>query len=203
MKEKFNKFNHHITINLIIILLLCISIHSYVLIKLKKYENISRTIINNEYKPSDLIKDLYNKYYSFLNVGNPPQKTEVQISKDYVGLLMKEDICLTTYFYNKNKSLSLSQTHNYDYRDYSKEQIVANDTIEFSFYNLTNNNISENKIQYIFIYNKINNTGIKKQKIEKEKEGKACLILGFKIVCAQKLVFCQNTPNFLKKKKIN
>ena len=45
-----------------------------------------------------------NKYYTFLNVGFPPQKTEAQLSTQEVGLTMEENICLTSNYYNTNKN---------------------------------------------------------------------------------------------------
>ena len=69
---------------------------SYVIINLKKLENENN--INAEYSPNIFINDLYSKYYSLLNVGYPPQKTEVQFSLNDFGLSMKEEICLIIYF---------------------------------------------------------------------------------------------------------
>ena len=63
------------------------------------------------------------------------KKTEVQFSLDYFGLSMIENICITSNYYNKGNSLTISQTHAYDLDRYSKETIVANESIEFIVYN--------------------------------------------------------------------
>jgi hypothetical protein len=52
------------------------------------------------------------------------------------------------------------------------------------------------------MYNKENNTGDKEEKIEKEKEGKACIILGLNIYCDPTILFCKNIPLYLKEKKV-
>ena len=187
----------------IITFLLIVSTHSYVLINLKKYKNDNNSI-TGEYSPELLIKNLYNQYYSYLNVGYPPQKTEAQLSVDYVGIAMKENICLTSNFYNKNKSLTLEQIHYYDDDDYqiSKEWVVANETIDIPFFNSSTKNVSLNTIPYIFIYYKANKSGEKEEKIEKEKEGKACILLGLSKYCQYGLPYCTSMPNYLKGKKL-
>ena len=119
--------------NIILLILLLLSFtHCYVLIKLKKFNNES-DINNEKYSPEILIKNLFNQYYSFLNVGNPPQKTELQISMEELGLVMKEDICLTSFFYNKNKSLTLNQTHYYDIDNIQKKQLLLMKQLIFQF----------------------------------------------------------------------
>ena len=117
---------------------------------------------------------------------------------------MKEDICLTSYYYNKNKSLTLNQTHYYDINDYSKKTVIANETIDFPVYDTKNNTLSEIAIpDYIFIYDKANKSDdVEEEKIEKEKEGSACIIFGFKIMCDYRQFFCKNIPGYLKGKKI-
>ena len=177
---------------IIFILLLSSFTHCHVLIKLKKFNDVS-DIYNENYSPEILIKNLFNQYYSFLNVGNPPQKTELQISMEELGLVMKEDICLTSFFYNKNKSLTLNQTHYYDIDKYSKKTVVVNETIDFPVFDTKNNKLSEITIpDYIFIYNKANQSeDIEEEKIEKEKGGKACIVFGFKIMCEQRDFYCK------------
>ena len=151
----------------------------YVIINLKKIENENN--INEEYSPDIFIDNLYSKYYSLLNVGYPPQKTEVQFSLDDFGLSMKEDICLTNYFYNKNKSLTLFQTHEYDTYSSDKKSIIVNESIEFPIYNTITKVLSYESVKnYIFIYNKnITNKTNPEEKLDKEISAKACLIYGF------------------------
>ena len=185
----------------IIITWLINSTHNYILIQLKKYENEANSN-NDEYSPEILINTLYNHYYGFLNVGYPPQKTEIQISIEDTGLIMNESICLTSNYYNKNKSLSLNQTHYYDNNKYSKKNVVVNETIDFDYIDYTNNNLCQKKFPYIFMYNKENNTGEEEGKIEKEKEGKACIILGLNIYCDPSILFCKNIPLYLKERNI-
>ena len=203
MFRNINLFYHKFILFQIIIFLLFVSVHNYILINLKKFENENNSI-NNEYTPSSLIKNLYNQYYTILNVGNPPQKTEAQISIEDVGLIMKEDICLTSYYYDKSKSLSLYQTHIYDKDNYSKETVIVNETIDFQKFNSETNDVSVITIpDYSFIYNKTNNTREEgeEEKIEKEKSGKACIILGLKLFCKRNILFCKSIPSFLKERK--
>ena len=179
--------------------LIIISINNYVLIRFKKLGNQN---YNDEYSPEKFIEDLYTKYYSTLNVGYPPQETEVQITHDNVGLRMTENICLTSYYYNKNKSITLNQTHIYDPEFGKKEAIYANDSITFPLYNHTTKKYSEAKFpDYIFIYKKYNQTDVE-YLLEKEKEAKACITFGFKILTESSYIKSKNIPYYLKEKKI-
>ena len=177
---------------------------NYVLIQLKKFENES--ISNNkEFTPETLINNLFNKYYTFLNVGFPPQKTEAQLSTQEVGLTMEENICLTSNYYDKNKSLSLNQTHSFDKDNFSLKKVVVNETIDFSYYNATTKEISQITIpDYIFMYNKSKSTRKEgeEEKIEKEVAAKACFFFGFRIQCERNAVFCKSIPTFLKEANI-
>ena len=201
IKGLFN-FRFTFLFSLTIILILIISINNYVLLQFKKFESESN-INNEEYSPEILIKNLFSQYYSYLNIGNPPQKTEVHISYKDLGLFLKEDICLTSNYYNKNKSLSLSQTSYYNYNENSKKVIIINETIDFPVFNTTTKNLSQVIIpDYIFHYMRKNKTEGEEEKIEKDKEGKACAVLGFKIVCEFGLVVCNNIPGYLKRNKL-
>ena len=171
---------------------------SYVLINLKK--NIKENIINNEYSPETLIDNLFNKYYGILNVGYPPQKTEVQFSLDYFGLSMKENICITSNYYNKGNSLTISQTHAYDLDRYSKETIVANESIEFIVYNSSTDKSFYISIpDYIFIYNKDTNETKGEQNLDKDVPAKACLIYGFKFSCPIGQFICNEITSYLRR----
>ena len=201
IKRLFN-YSFAFLFSLTIILSLIISINNYVLLQFKRFESESDTN-NNEYTPETLIENLFNQYYSYLNIGNPPQKTEVHISYNDFGLLLKEDICLTSNYYNKNKSLSLNQTSYYNYNENSKKVIIINETIDFPVFNTTTKNLSQIAIpDYIFHYIRKNKTKGEEEKIEKDKEGKACAILGFKIACDFGLVICNKIPWYLKRNKL-
>ena len=194
------KLNNKFILFVIIIFILLISTKSYILIHLKKFENES----NNEYTPEILIRNLFNQYYAILNIGNPPQKTETHISVQDIGLSMEENICLTSNFYNKNKSLSLNQIHYQEIDKYYKKTVLVEETIDFHFYNTTTNILSFVTVpNYIFIYNKLNNTSEEGEveKIEKEKDGKACAILGFELQCKIGTPYCKNIARVLKEKK--
>lgn len=195
-------YNFTFLISLTIIFSLIISINNYVLLQFKKFESENNTN-TDEYSPESLIENLFNKYYSYLNIGNPPQKTEVHISYNDLGLILKEDICLTSNYYNKNKSLSLSQTSYYNYNENSKKVIIINETIDFPVLNITTKNLSQVTIpNYIFHYIKKNKTEGEEEKIEKENEGKACAVLGIKIHCDFGLIICNNIPRYLKRNKL-
>ena len=136
MNNKKRLFSYNLPLFSIIIFLLFISAHNYILIKLKKFQP-EKDFKNDKFTPEDLIKNLFNQYYTILTVGNPPQEVETQISIDYHGLIMKGDICLTSNYYNKNISLSLTQNYNYDYNPNSKKIVIANENIDFPVYNTT------------------------------------------------------------------
>ena len=107
---------------------------TYVLINLKNLQNDIGT--NAEYTPEIFIQNLYNKYYGLLDVGYPPQKTEVQFSLNYFGLSFMEDICLTSNYYNKNKSITLSQTYNDEGYTGTKKSILVYESIDFPVFNV-------------------------------------------------------------------
>ena len=86
---------------------------TYVIINLKKFGKNTEDISSN-YSPEMLIENLYTKYYGLLNIGYPAQKTELQFSLNDYSISMQENICYTSYYFNKNKSLTLSQTDKYN-----------------------------------------------------------------------------------------
>ena len=150
---------------------------AYVIINLKKFGKNTEDISSN-YSPEMLIENLYTKYYGLLNIGYPPQKTELQFSLNDYSISMQENICYTSYYFNKNKSLTLSQTDKYNI-DTSNKIIFVKDSIEFPVFDIDTKILSYKPIQdYIFIYNKENKTN---ENLDKDIEAKACLIYGFKI----------------------
>ena len=191
-----NKF-----ISFFIIYILFVFSESYVLINLKRIENENE--INSEYSPEIFVNNIYSNYYGILNVGNPHQKTEVQFSRDYFGLSMKENICLTSNYFNKNKSITLLQTRSHDIDIYSKRIIIAYESIEFPVYNTslkTLSNIEDSS--FLFIYRKdINDTKLE-EFLDKYNPGKACLIFGLKLTCSREDFICRTFPEILKKKHL-
>ena len=191
--EYFKKFT-----SFFIILILFDICETYVIINLKKLEKNSDK--NVEYTPEVFIEHLYNKYYGLLNVGYPPQKTEVQFSLDYYGLSFQEDVCLTSNFYDKNKSVTLSQTTNYAEYSYLKNIIVVYETIEFPVYNSTSKQTNYKTIpNYKLIYNKtIANESKSEEILDKNISSKTCLIYSFKLSCPRNEYICISTPPFLR-----
>ena len=168
--------------NFIFFYIICISFklyESYVLINLKKV--VDENEINKEYSPEIFINNIFDKYYSLLNVGYPPQKTEVQLSLNYFGLSMKENICLTSNYYDKSKSSTISQTHYYGIDSSSLKKVIVNESIEFPVYDTTNKILSYKSIPYyIFQYYKNDTNETRKEEhLDKQIPGKACLIYGF------------------------
>ena len=189
MVKNQNIFNKKSILFSIIISLLFISCHNYVLIQMKKFEKESSSI-SNDYTPERLINNLYNQHYGLLNIGNPTQKTEVQISFENYGFIMKEDICLTSNYYNKSQSLTLNETYFTD----KNQTIVVEEKVDFQNYNSTTNKISETSIpNYNFIYYK---TEEDKENMDKEK---ACIIFGFKVTCDIGMIICNSIPGYLKR----
>ena len=175
---------------------------SYVILNLKKF--INETELKEEYSPEIFINNLFNKYYSLLNIGYPPQKTEIQFSLNDFSLSMKENICLTSNYYNKNKSLTISQTHEYDTSSSSKKIIIVNESIEFPVYNKSTNTLSYKSIpNFIFQYNKKEiNESIEENNLDKEISAKACMIYGFKFYSEQGSLITKNLFYVLKKNDI-
>ena len=198
--SKIKKMNKkYFSIFLIIILIH--SYDSYVLLNLKKLEN--ETEKGMEYSPQILINNLYNKYYSLLNVGYPKQKTEVQFSLDYFGLSFKEETCLTSNYFDKNKSITISQTYDYNTDSFSKRTIVVSESIEFPVYNTSTNQLTYASIpNYVLIYNKETKEVKDEEYLEKQISAKACLIYGFKLFCPQNSVICNGIPFYLRNKKL-
>ena len=183
IKNKSIIINHFIYFASIIISLI-ISNECYVLIQLKQFSNSS---LNNDYSPELLIKNLFNQYYSFLNVGNPPQKTEIQISSEEHGLIMKENICLTSNYYNKSKSLSFNEIY---YTD-KNQTIIVNETVNFPIFNSTTNKLTYQTIpDYNYIYYK------------SDIDENACIILGFRLKCKVGMSICNNIPSYLKRSEL-
>jgi hypothetical protein len=184
MKKYLTIIDNKLFLFLIYIILLITQTFSYVLIPLTKIKSST----TNEYSPELLINNLYNQYYGLLNIGNPPQKTEIQISSEYYGLIMKENICLTLNYYNKTKSLSLKEIYFINFN----QTIEINETIDFPIINSTNNISSINTIpNYNFIYYKSN--------ISELNEDKSCIIFGLKLMCGIGMMICNNIPNYLKR----
>ena len=184
MNKTKNSFILIIYFSIFFIILLITSIDGYVLLQLKQFDNST----NNDYSSELLINNLFSQYYSFLNVGNPPQKTEIQISSQDYGLIMEENICLTSYYYDKSKSLSLNEI----YYTNLNQTIVVNETIIFPIFNSTSNHITYKTIpNYNFIYYKSN-----------ENKEKACIILGFKLMCPVGMSICNNISGYLKKNEL-
>ena len=105
---------------------------------------------------------------------------------------MEENICLTSNYYDKNKSLSLKQTHSFDKDNFSLKKVVVNETIDFSYYNATTKEISQITIpDYIFLYNKSKSTRKEgeEEKIEKEVAAKACFFLDLEFNVKEMLFF--------------
>ena len=170
---------------------------TYVLINLKNLQNDIGT--NTEYTPEIFIQNLYNKYYGLLDVGYPPQKTEVQFSLNYFGLSFMEDICLTSNYYNKNKSITLSQTYNDEGYTGTKKSILVYESIDFPVYNSSSQQLITKKIHnYKLIYNKTIINESKAEALEKNIPAKACLIYSFKLLCPRTMDICVSIPPFLR-----
>ena len=196
--SKIKKMNEKYFYILLVITLFH-SYESYVLLNLKKVEN--ETEKSMEYSPQILINNLYSKYYGLLNVGYPKQKTEVHFSLDYFGLSFKENSCYTSNYFDKNKSITISQTYDYNTGSLSKRTVVVSESIEFPVYNTSANKIAYSTIpSYILIYNKDTNETKDEEYLEKRFPAKACLIYGFKLFCPQNSVICNGITYSLRKK---
>lgn len=170
---------------------------TYVLINLKNLQNDIGT--NTEYTPEIFIQNLYNKYYGLLDVGYPPQKTEVQFSLNYFGLSFMEDICLTSNYYNKNKSITLSQTYNDEGYTGTKKSILVYESIDFPVFNVSSQQLTYKKINnYKLIYNNTINDP-KTEVLDKNTPAKACLMYSFKLSCPRNNDICISIPPFLRK----
>jgi hypothetical protein len=167
---------------------------NYIILKLQKYHDLKT---QEDYSPQVFINDTFGKYYTLLNIGSPPQLTEVDLVNDLVDLFLSEQDCLTSNYYDKNKSLSLVQTHVHDPKNpFDVAKVFANDSIKFINYNKSNKEEREVPIkQYTFLYKHENKS---EKTINKKKPGKACGKFGLKIMCPSNSVYCQTFLDMLK-----
>ena len=187
MKNYLKLFNNQFAFYLLQILLLTRPIRNYVIIPLK---NINYSL--KEYSPELLIQNLFIPYYGFINIGNPSQKTELHISSQYFGLMIKENICLTQYFFDRSKSLSFKEIDYYNFN----QTIIVNESIEFPVFNLIDNNSTYITIQnYNFNYYRVKIS-------ESQEENKACIVFGFKFKCGLGVGICNSIPDYLKRNKL-
>ena len=175
---------------------------SYILINLKKVEN--ETEKNAEYSPEIFTNNIFNKYYALLNIGNPPQKTEMQFSLRDFSISMHENICLTSNYYNKNKSLTITQTHDYDIDSKSLKIIIVKESIEFPIYDTSTNALSYKSIpDFAFQYYKYDiNETIEVNNLDKDIPGMACLLYGFKFFCEMGSLIREKLFSILKKNEL-
>ena len=186
MKKSFNNIFLYFSY---IFLLLTISVQNYIIIPLKKINYSS-----NEYSPEILIQNLFIPYYGYLNAGNPSQKTELQISSQYFGLMMEEDICLTKDYFDKSKSTTFKEISYYNLN----QTIGVNETIEFPIINEIDKTTSNTTITtYYFNYYKSKIS----DKTEEENK-KACIVFGFKFKCGLGIGICNSIPDYLKRNKL-
>ena len=183
------KFNNQFTLYLLCISMLFLtrSTQNYVIIPLKKIN-----FPQKEYSPEILIQNLFVPYYGDINVGNPSQKTELQISSQYFGLMIKENICLTQNFFDKSQSFSFKANNYYNFN----QTIDANESIQFPVFNTIHKNTT-----FITIP-KYNLNYYRSKKADSEEVNKACVVLGFKFKCELGLGICNSIPDFLKRNKL-
>ena len=173
-------------------------VDNYILIKLKKLESL---ISDEEYSPEILINNMYNKYYGLINIGNPSQLTEFQLSCNIVDLSLSEKICLTDNYFNKNKSISLSQVSiKNPLYPFDLDYIYANDTLKFMEYDTKLKIFNEIDLNnYTFLYESENEN---EKSLNKNVTGKACALFGLKIMCQTNRYYCRSFLDVLKDNKI-
>ena len=168
-------------------------VQSYISIKLIKKEESK---IDKEYSPEDLINNIYNKYYALINIGNPSQLTEAQLNCNIEDLFFSERICQTEYYFDKSKSISLSQVFIKNPKYPFTYNIYASDNMTFIQYDL--NSKLPNKVEinnYTFLYETENPSD---KNLNKEKQGRACMSFGLKIMCPSNSFYCRTFLDILK-----
>ena len=199
---------------------------SNIIIQFKIKENPINTIESN--KENSLIHNLlFNTYYSKIEIGTPAQIIEAQISSQKNGIILKENSCLSSEYYNKKYSSSIKEKSHCDNNDnilnYYKE-ISINETISFSNYNSNDKykiknfpllyfkQLSEKEIDIIKRYGrKINlyenlfdifHTNNNDSLLENNKDGKACLLIGMNIYSSYNCLPNENLISYLNRNNI-
>ena len=180
--------------------------------KFREYPiNSNETIENNFYK-----NFLFNIFFSEFEVGTPAQKIEAQISGQNSGIQLKEGICLSSEYYNKKYSLSLTEKKNCEninifsfYKEVSIHETIYFKTDEeknqlkvknFSFLYFKEFSQKEKllvqkygrKIQLFDDIDELFN--YKNSTLEINKDGKACLLIGMKLSSSYN---CLSNSNFV------
>lgn len=174
--------------------------NSYIIINFKNYNTNLSSKINLE-NPNEINNFLYNKYISFINIGNPKQKVEIDLFSRNYGLKMKEG-CITNYTYYPKLSTSMIEMENSSaYSDEddirSDKQVKIKDNIELLIYNESEiEMINTNNIE--IIYERLINNSTSLIDLNE----KPCLHLGAFLRCPVTDYFCNNIINKLKNLKI-
>ena len=197
----FSKKN--ILIFLIIIFLLQKSNGSYVPLQFSKQENSPSQLDNNF--TIENISQLYieAKFTSTIEIGNPPQKTELLFSSERHGIIMIEDQNITMdNFFNKKLSTSINITHDYDKNFFGYDKpVTLIDSLFFPFYDSNTKKLSKIEIKdYPFIYLTKTASWERYENIEfvNNIDGKAYMVYGSKVHCDWRNELNENLPNILK-----
>ena len=196
-------FQKNIPIFLIFLLLLIKSNCFYIPLQFAKQED-STSKLENDFTIEN-ISQLYieAKFASTIEVGNPPQKTELIYSSERYGILMIEDQNITMdNFFNKKLSTSINITHEYDKNFFvSDRPVTLIDSLFFPFYDSKTNKSSKIEIKdYPFIY--LTKTAswerYENKEFIKDVDGKAYMVYGSKVHCNWRSEINENLPNILK-----
>lgn len=173
-------------------------VQNYISIKLIKFKE---SIIKDDYSPETFVNSNFNKYYTLINIGNPPQLTEAQLNCGIADLFLSEKICLTEHYFNKNKSISLNQTFiNKPKNQFESFKIYSKDTIKFKKYDTNLKDLIEIELNnYTFLY-QTENDDVKS--LNKNEKGKACASLGLKIMCSSNNFYCRPFLDVLRDNKL-
>ena len=198
--------------------IIIIKCESNIIIQFKIIENTENTFISNL---------IFNTYYSKIEIGSPSQVIEAQISSKKSGIILKENSCLSPFYYNKKYSTSIIEKSHCEYNniyDFYKE-ISINETITFPNYNsnykcniknfplLYFKQLSDYEIQiikkygrkmelYDSLYDEFLNINNNNSLLENNKDGKACLLIGMSIRPSYNCLSNTNLISFLNKNNI-
>ena len=199
-------FQKKIPIFFIFLFLLIKSNCSYVPLQFTKQEDFSQ--FDNNFTIEN-ITQLYieAKFTSTIDIGNPPQKTELIYSSERHGIIMIEDQNFTMdNFFNKKLSSSIDITHDYDIYFYVYDKpVTLIDSLFFPFYDSKTKKTSKIEIKnYPFIYLTKTASWERYENIEfkKDIDGKAYMIYGSKVHCNTRNEINENLPSILKHNNI-
>ena len=182
------------------------TINSYIILNFKKFINESLSQTDTALNLTNLDETrqfLFSNYITYLEIGNPLQKVELNLFSNDYGLKIYEKNCFTNFTFLPKLSNSFEEViddpYDYDY-DYSNIafQVKVTDLINFITYYNNMKYRNNYTVNFSFVYEKSN---MNISSIKKSNE-RPCLHFGMYFKCSVNDYFCVNLMKNLKDNKI-